>query len=142
MATGRPKKDTRTEMRNAGLLKEMRNAGLLKKGNLFRRFRFVDSGAQREVRSAAMPLTPDQAVAVVRELWIPAYLNEHPLTKSVIAAIPAGKANYHPADVARTALDLAWHIVSAEHRFLKAVAAGAFDSAARALNNRRRLLTS
>ena len=77
-----------------------------------------------------MSLTPDQAVAVVHEMWVPAYVNEHPLTKSVIAAIPAAKADYKPADVARAALELAWHIVTAEHRFLNAVVAGAFDFSA------------
>jgi uncharacterized damage-inducible protein DinB len=74
-----------------------------------------------------MPLTPEQAVALVREMWVPMYVNEHPLTKSVIAAIPADKGDYKPADVARSAIDLAWHIVSAEHRFLNAVIAGGFD---------------
>ena len=77
-----------------------------------------------------MSLTADQAAAVVREMWVPVYVNEHPLTKSVIAAIPAKKADYKPADVARSALELAWHIVSAEHRFLNAVAAGTFDYSA------------
>jgi uncharacterized damage-inducible protein DinB len=76
-----------------------------------------------------MSLTADQAVAVVREAWVPVYVNEHPLTKSVIASIPIEKADYKPADVARSAIELAWHIVSAEHRFLHAVAAGAFDYA-------------
>ena len=74
-----------------------------------------------------MPLSSDQAVAVVSELLVPAYVNEHPLTKGVIASIPADKAPYKPEDVARSALDLAWHIVAAECRFLNAVASGAFD---------------
>jgi hypothetical protein len=77
-----------------------------------------------------MAWTSDQAVAVVRETWVPAYVNEHPLTKSVIAAIPAARGDYKPADVARGALELAWHIVTAEHRFLNPVAVGAFDFSA------------
>jgi len=75
-----------------------------------------------------MPLTPDQAVAVVRELLVPAYVNEHPLTKSVIGAIPEGKGGYTPDAVGRSAIDLAWHIAAAECRFLNAVANGAFGS--------------
>src|SRR5258708_10302900 len=43
-----------------------------------------------------MPLTSEQAVAVVRELLVPAYVNEHPLTKGVIASIPEGKADFAP----------------------------------------------
>ena len=45
--------------------------------------------------------------------------------KSVIAAIPPGRATT-PDPVAERD-DLAWHIVAAEHRFVEAVAAGAFD---------------
>jgi uncharacterized damage-inducible protein DinB len=74
-----------------------------------------------------MPLSSEQAVAVVRELLVPAYVNEHPLTKGVIAAIPEGKTGYTPDAVSRTAIDLAWHIVAVECRFLNAVASGAFD---------------
>jgi uncharacterized damage-inducible protein DinB len=74
-----------------------------------------------------MPLTPEQAVAVVRELLMPAYVNEHALTKGVIASIPENKGDYKPHDASRTAIDLAWHIVAAECRFLNAVANGAFD---------------
>src|SRR5260221_608773 len=51
-----------------------------------------------------MPLSSDQAIAVVSELLVPAYVNEHPLTKGVIASIPADKAAYKPEDVARRAL--------------------------------------
>jgi uncharacterized damage-inducible protein DinB len=52
---------------------------------------------------------------------------EHPVTKSVIAAIPADKATYAPDPVTRSAMDLAWHIVTAENRFIEAVVDGAFD---------------
>jgi uncharacterized damage-inducible protein DinB len=74
-----------------------------------------------------MPLTAEQAIALVREVWMPTYVNEHPLTKGVIASIPAGKASYAPDDVARSAIDLAWHIVAAESMFLAAVPTGGFD---------------
>jgi uncharacterized damage-inducible protein DinB len=49
------------------------------------------------------------------------------VTKSVIAAIPADKADYRPDSIARSAIDLVWHIVTAENRFLEAVLSGAFD---------------
>ena len=74
-----------------------------------------------------MPLTAEQAVALVREVWVPSYVNEHPLTKAVITAIPEDKASYTPDAVGRSAIDLAWHIVAAEHMFLAGVSAGAFD---------------
>jgi uncharacterized damage-inducible protein DinB len=74
-----------------------------------------------------MPITADYATTLVRDFFVPVYANEHPLTRSVIASIPADKAGYSPDAVARPAIDLAWHIVSAEIRFIKAVASGAFD---------------
>ena len=74
-----------------------------------------------------MSLTPDQAVVILKAMALPALKAEHPVTKSVIGAIPPDKMDYRPDPVTRSAIDLAWHIVSAENRFLEAVAAGAFD---------------
>ena len=74
-----------------------------------------------------MPLTPDQAILVLKTVGLPAIKAEHPITRSVIAAIPPDKGDYRPDPVTRTAIDLAWHIVAAENRFLEAVAEGKFD---------------
>lgn len=71
-------------------------------------------------------LTPDQA-AFALAMVLPSLNAEHSLTKRVIGAIPAEKADYRPDDVGRSAIDLAWHIVAAEARFLDAVASGKFD---------------
>jgi uncharacterized damage-inducible protein DinB len=71
--------------------------------------------------------TPDQATLVLAASALPALNAEHPLTKRVIAAIPADKADYRPDPIVRSAIDLAWHIVASETRFLEAVASGAFD---------------
>ena len=53
--------------------------------------------------------------------------NEHGITKSIIAAIPLDKGDYAPDGISRSALELAWHIVAAENRFMDAVMAGEFD---------------
>jgi len=45
----------------------------------------------------------------------------------VIDAIPVDRMDYRPDPVTRSAIDLAWHIVAAENRFLEAVAGGKFD---------------
>lgn len=74
-----------------------------------------------------MPLTPDQAVLILKTVGLPALKAERPITQKVIAAMPADKMDYRPDPVTRTAGDLAWHIVTAECRFLEAVAAGEFD---------------
>ena len=72
-------------------------------------------------------LTPDQAVMILNSVGLPALKGEQRVTKSVIGAIPPDRMDYRPDPVTRTAIDLAWHIVTAESRFLEAVAAGAFD---------------
>jgi uncharacterized damage-inducible protein DinB len=72
-------------------------------------------------------LTPEQATLIFHTSALRLLTGEHPVTKSVISVIPADKAAYRPDDVGRSALDLAWHIVSAENRFLEAVASGVFD---------------
>lgn len=74
---------------------------------------------------------PEQATFVLHGLLLPAVKNEHALTKRVIEAIPpeaiTEKGDYRPDPCAKSALELAWHIVSAEHRFHDAVAAGEFN---------------
>ena len=74
-----------------------------------------------------MSLTVDQAAVLLNASALPALNAEHPVTKRVIAAIPADKADYRPDNVVKSAIDLAWHIVAAENRFLEAVIAGTFD---------------
>jgi uncharacterized damage-inducible protein DinB len=73
------------------------------------------------------PLTPDQATLVVNTLYLPQVTTEHGITKSILAAIPDDKASYRPDPVVKTAFELAWHIVSAEIRFLQAASSGQFD---------------
>ena len=73
-----------------------------------------------------MSLQPDQAL-FLRESAIRAFKSEQPLTQRVIEAIPIDKGDYRPDDIGKTALELAWHIAGAEHRFTEAVINGAFD---------------
>jgi uncharacterized damage-inducible protein DinB len=71
-------------------------------------------------------LTSDQAAFMLHALGLPALKAEHPMTSAVIAAIPAERADYRPHTDSRSAFDLAWHIVSAEIKYLDAVASGVF----------------
>jgi uncharacterized damage-inducible protein DinB len=71
-------------------------------------------------------LQPDQAMLAL-QIALPAVQNEHQTTRSVIEAIPLNNGDYRPEPVAKTALELAWHIVAAEHRFFSGVTAGALD---------------
>jgi uncharacterized damage-inducible protein DinB len=71
-------------------------------------------------------LSSDQA-AFARELALRSLNAEHAVTRRVIEAIPADKSDYRPEPFVKTAQELAWHIVTAEHRFLDSVVNGAFD---------------
>lgn len=72
-------------------------------------------------------MQPEQARFLLEGVYLPNLRNEHAITKAVIGAIPHDKGDYTPAMVSRSALDLAWHIVGTEMRFMEAVAAGQFD---------------
>jgi uncharacterized damage-inducible protein DinB len=71
-------------------------------------------------------LTPDQAKFVLA-MALPTLKTEHQTTKRVIESIPLDKGDYRPDAVSKSALELAWHIVAAEKRFLSGIPAGGFD---------------
>src|ERR1700754_3158008 len=71
-------------------------------------------------------LTPDTA-KVVLQMALGAIKKEHTTTRPVLAAIPDNGGDYKPEPAARTALEIAWHIVASEHRFFSSVAKGFFD---------------
>jgi uncharacterized damage-inducible protein DinB len=58
---------------------------------------------------------------------LPALKNEHRVTRKIIEAVPADQGDYRPDAVSKSALELAWHIASAENFFLDGVAAGEFN---------------
>lgn len=71
-------------------------------------------------------LTPDQANTLL-QVTLPALKNEHRITKKIIEAVPLDKSDYRPDPNAMGALDLAWHIASAENMFLSVPAKGEFN---------------
>ncbi len=71
-------------------------------------------------------LTPDQAKFIF-DMALPTLKSEHATTKRVIEAIPLDKGDYRPDAVSKTALELAWHIVASEKRFLSGIPVGVFD---------------
>ena len=72
-------------------------------------------------------LQPPEAMVFFNTFSLPALKNEHRITKQIIETIPADKGDYRPDAVSKTALELAWHIVAAEHRFMDGIAVGQFD---------------
>ena len=73
------------------------------------------------------PLQPEQATFVLHSLSLPSLKREHGTTRQIIEAIPLDKGDYRPDPISKTALELAWHIVAAEQRFLTGAAVGEFD---------------
>ena len=71
-------------------------------------------------------MQPEQAL-FLRDWMLGALKREHPITRSVVEAVPPDKGEYRPDAIGKSAVDLAWHIVGAEHRFMDAVVNGAFD---------------
>lgn len=71
-------------------------------------------------------LHPDHA-SFLLQYQLPALKNEQRTTAAVIAAIPPANSEYRPDPQARPAIEIAWHIVATEHRFLSAVIHGGFD---------------
>lgn len=72
------------------------------------------------------PITPDQATFLL-QFTLPSVKNEHRVTRSVIEAIPLANSGYRPDPNSKTALELAWHIAAAEHRFYDGIASGEFN---------------
>ena len=71
-------------------------------------------------------MQPEQAL-FLRDNGVRSLKTEQPITQRVIEAIPLDKGDYRPDTVGKSALELAWHIAGAEHRFSDAVITGAFD---------------
>jgi len=70
--------------------------------------------------------TPEVAQALL-QVELTSITAERPVTRAVIAAIPPDKGDYTPDPITRSAIELAWHIVMAENRFLEAVLNSVFD---------------
>ena len=75
----------------------------------------------------APPLQPEQALFLRDVIAVPSLKMEHAVTRRIIEAIPPDQGDYRPDTISKSALDLAWHIAGAEHRFMDAVAVGVFD---------------
>jgi uncharacterized damage-inducible protein DinB len=70
---------------------------------------------------------PPEQGSFLLQFLLPALKNEHRTTRAVIDAIPQDKGDYRPDSAAKTAVELAWHIVAADQRFLTGIAGGEFD---------------
>ncbi|HKT52717.1 MAG TPA: DinB family protein [Candidatus Angelobacter sp.] len=77
-----------------------------------------------------MPVTPENASFLLNEIFLPILEREQPTTRRVIEAIPDKGCDYRPDAISKTSIELAWHIVAAEKRFLEGIVNGEFNFAA------------
>jgi uncharacterized damage-inducible protein DinB len=75
-----------------------------------------------------IPISQEHAIFLLN-YTLPTVKNEHRATRAVMEAIPNINRDYRPDAHSKTALELAWHIAAAEHRFYSGIVAGAFDFA-------------
>jgi uncharacterized damage-inducible protein DinB len=73
----------------------------------------------------APPLSKEFALGY-RDMMLESLRQEMATTRKVIEAIPDAKRDYRPDPKARTAWELAWHIVDVEMQFGEGIANGAF----------------
>ena len=71
-------------------------------------------------------LQPDHAT-ILRDSLLRTVKSEQPLTQRVIEAILPDKIDFRMEDVGKSAFDLAWHIVAAEHKFMQSAVTAVFD---------------
>jgi uncharacterized damage-inducible protein DinB len=71
-------------------------------------------------------MKPEQGT-FLRQFEMPILQREHATTKQVIEAIPGNKLDYRPDPNSKTAMEIAWHVVAAEQRFLDGIASGKFN---------------
>ncbi len=72
------------------------------------------------------PLQPEQAT-ILRDSFLRTVKSEQPVTQRVIEAVLPDKGDFRMDEVGKTALELAWHIVAAEHKFMQCAVTGRFD---------------
>jgi len=75
-------------------------------------------------------MTADNAMFLLRGVYLPTLKNESQLTKKVLEAVPADRADHRPDPVSKTAMELVRHIAAADVRFADTVINGRFETGA------------
>jgi len=75
-------------------------------------------------------MTAENATFLLHGVYLPALKNESQLTKKVIEAVPAEKAEYRPDPVSKNAIELVRHIAAADVRFADTAINGKFETSA------------
>jgi uncharacterized damage-inducible protein DinB len=88
----------------------------------------ADSSTPMKGGNKMSGMTPEQAKFLLQDVYMGPLKNESRITKKVLEAVPADKADYRPDAASRSANDLVRHIAAADNRFLEAVINGVFDT--------------
>jgi uncharacterized damage-inducible protein DinB len=75
-------------------------------------------------------MTVENAMFLLHGVYLPALKNESRLTKNVLEAVPADKADHKPDPISKSAMELVRHIAAADNRFVETVINGQFSTAA------------
>jgi uncharacterized damage-inducible protein DinB len=73
-------------------------------------------------------MTAEQAVQLLQGVYLGTLKNESRITKKVLEAVPAGKCEYRPDPISKSAIELVRHIAAADNRFVETVINGVFDA--------------
>jgi len=71
-------------------------------------------------------MTTEEA-ALLSDMFLTAAKKEYPITKRVLAAVPAEQCRYRPHPNSRSAFELVWHIASVDVWFLDGFLRGKFE---------------
>jgi uncharacterized damage-inducible protein DinB len=75
-------------------------------------------------------MTAENAMFLLQGVYLPTLKNESQLTKKVLEAVPADRADHRPDPVSKTAMELVRHIAAADIRFADTVITGQFSTGA------------
>jgi uncharacterized damage-inducible protein DinB len=73
-------------------------------------------------------MTPEQATFLLNDIYLPQIRNEQKITRRVIQAVPVDRGEWKPDPKSMSALELAWHIASAEAFFMNGIVQRKFVS--------------
>jgi len=76
----------------------------------------------------AEPMTADQAVFLLQNLYLGTLKTESRTTKKILEAVPSDKADYRPDPISKSAIELVRHIAAADNRFVECVINRVFDT--------------
>lgn len=78
--------------------------------------------------TATSPAVTTEFAVGMRDFYVQQLEKEMPATLKTVEAIPADKCGWKPDPKSRTALDLAWHIVTVDVLFAEQIAGLSFDT--------------